>query len=52
MLRIAHICRKLRAESAQNCQVFRFVHQRKGAQNCRKFVANWKVNFGQFSMCI
>ena len=28
--------------------VFRFVHERKGAQNCRKFVANLKVNFGQF----
>ena len=28
--------------------VFRFVHQRKGAQRCRKFVANSKVNFGQF----
>ena len=27
--------------------VFHFVHQRKGAQNCRKFVANLKVNFGQ-----
>ena len=39
---IAHqICRK-------TWLVFRFVHQRKGAQNCRKFVANLKVNFGQF----
>ena len=28
--------------------VFLFVHQRKGAQNCRKFVANSKVNSGQF----
>ena len=31
----SQICAKL--------PVFRFVHQRKGAQNCRKFVANLKV---------
>ena len=28
--------------------VFCFVHQMKGAQNCRKFVANLKLHFGQF----
>ena len=28
--------------------VFSFVHHTKGAQNCRKFVANLKVIFGQF----
>ena len=27
--------------------VLRFVHSRRGAQKCRKFVANLKVNFGQ-----
>ena len=31
-----------------NCWYIRFIHQREGAQNCRKFVANLKVNFGQF----
>ena len=28
--------------------LFRFVHHTKGAQNCRKFVANSTLNFGQF----
>ena len=28
--------------------VFRFMHQRKGAQNYRKCAAGLKVNFGQF----
>ena len=32
------ICAKLR--------VFGFVHHRKGAQNCRKFVANFEIQFG------
>ena len=45
---VAQICRKLRAKFAQNLPVFRFAHQRKGAQNCRKLVANLKVKFGQF----
>ena len=43
--------RKLSQIARQICAklpVFRFVHQTKGAQNCRKFVVNLKVNFGQF----
>ena len=43
--------RKLVANCAPSCAnlpVFRFVHPRKGAQNCRRFVVNLKVNFGQF----
>ena len=28
--------------------VFRSVHHRKGAQNCRKYVASLKISFGQF----
>ena len=44
---IAQICRKLRAKFAR-LLVFRFLHQRKGAQNCRKFVANLKSNSDNF----
>ena len=42
--------RKFVANSVPNlCKLagILFVHQRKGAQNCRKFVPNLKVNFGQ-----
>ena len=44
-------CANLSQIARQTCAkllAFRFVHQRKGAQNCRKLVANLKVNFGQF----
>ena len=40
--------RKFVANCAPNLPKIGFVHQRKGAQNCRKCVANLKVNFGQF----
>ena len=45
---VAQICRKLRAKICAKLPVVRFAYQRKGAQNYRKFVANLKVNFGQF----
>ena len=45
--RVAQI-HNLRAKFAPKLAVFRFAHQRKGAQHCRKFLANLKVNFGQF----
>ena len=44
----AQLLRKLVAKHAPNLMVFRFMHHRKGVQNCRKFVANSKVNFGKF----
>ena len=36
-------CRQMYAKLRRNC----FVLSRKGAQNCRKFVVNWKIHFGQ-----
>ena len=45
---LKNFCHKLRAKFAQNGWYFRFVHHTKGAQNCRKFGADSKVNFGQF----
>ena len=44
---VAQICRKLRAKFAQNCR-YSFRTSEEGAQNCRKFVANLQVHFGQF----
>ena len=41
---LSQIARQICAKLLVVC----FVHQRKGGQNCRKFVANLKVNFGQF----
>ena len=42
------ICCKLRRQICTNLLVFCFVHHTKGAQNCRKFAANSKLNFGHF----
>ena len=39
---LSQLARRIRAK----LPVFRFVHQRKGAQNCRKSVANLQVHFG------
>ena len=38
---VCQICAKPRG--------FRFFHQRKGAQNCRQFVVNSKINFGHLN---
>ena len=41
-----NFCAKLSLTARQICA--KLLHLRKGVQNCRKLVANLKVNFGQF----